>query len=141
MLGNQLLVELKRSFTVKNILLWLSIIILLPAIRFYTVKEGYQFFVPVELFQEMVSTIISLLFPALVIVIYLPTFLQEQKNNFIQYAHPRIPLNTYLLSKAITNALLTGLIAFLLIFLSFIFAVYIEPHLGIVAYYPIDEYT
>ncbi|MGP7819730.1 ABC transporter permease [Niallia sp. 01092] len=139
MLGNQLLIELKRAFTVKNLLLWIAIIIILPTIRFNMIREGYQFFDPIEVFQEMVSTIISLLFPALAIIIYLPSFLQEQRNNFILYTRTRIPLNTYLLSKVIINTCLTGLVTFLLIFLTFVFAVYVEPHLGIIDYSPIDE--
>ncbi|WP_232713502.1 hypothetical protein [Bacillus xiapuensis] len=139
MLGNQLLVELKRVYTVKNLLLWLAILILIPTIRFYSIKEGYQFFDPIEVFQEMMSTIISLLFPAIVITIYLPTFLQEQRNNFIPYTRTRIPLNIYLLSKGIINACLTALVTFLLIFLTFVFVVYIEPKLGIISYSSIDE--
>ncbi|WP_108306896.1 ABC transporter permease [Metalysinibacillus jejuensis] len=138
MLGNQLLVEMKRAFTIRNLLIWMGIIILLPAIRFYTIKEGYQFFEPIEVFQEMVSTIIPLLFPAIIIIIYLPLFLQELRNNFVLYTRPRIPLNTYLLSKIIVNAFLTGGIVFLLIFLPFIFVVYLEPHLGIIFYSPKD---
>ncbi|RFA32134.1 ABC transporter permease [Virgibacillus dokdonensis] len=141
MLGKQLLVECKRTCTVKNILIWIGIIILVPTLRFYTIKEGYQFFEPIEVFQEMVSTIIPLLFPALVIVIYLPTFLQEQRNNFISYTRTRIPLNAYLLSKALMNACLTGLVTFLLIFIPFVFAMYVEPNLEIIYYSPIDENT
>ncbi|MEW5596825.1 ABC transporter permease [Peribacillus frigoritolerans] len=141
MLGNQLLVELKRACTVKNLLVWVAIILLLPTIMFYTIKEGYQFFEPVEVFQKMVSIIIPLLFPALAIIIYLPTFMQEQRNNFIPYARTRIPLNTYLLSKGLINAYLTGLVTFLLIFISFVFVLYLEPNLGIIYYTPIDENT
>ncbi|WP_236611110.1 ABC transporter permease [Halalkalibacterium ligniniphilum] len=123
----------------KNLLLWAAILIVIPTIRFYTIKEGYQFSDPIEVFQEMVSTIISLLFPALAIIIYLPSFLQEQKNNFISYTRTRTSLNTYLLSKGIINACLTGIVMFLLVFLTFVFAVYVEPHLGIIYYSPIDE--
>lgn len=141
MLRNQLLVELKRACTVKNLLLWGAILVLIPTIRFSTIREGYQFFEPIEVFQEMVSAIIPLLFPALVIIIYLPTFLQEQKNNFIPYTRTRISLNTYLLSKSLINAFLTGFIIFLLIFLSFVFVVYVEPNLGIISYSPIDKNT
>lgn len=141
MLGNQLLVEMKRAFTIRNLLIWMGVIILLPALRFYTIKEGYQFFEPIEVFQETVSTIIPLLFPALIIIIYLPLFLQELRNNFVLYTRTRVPLNTYLLSKIIANALLTGCIVFLLIFIPFIFTIYLEPHLGIVSYSPKDAHS
>lgn len=141
MLKKQLVVEMKRTFTIRNLLVWLSIIIILPAVRFYGISEGYQFYKPIEVFQETVSAFIPLLFPALAIIIYLPSFLQEQKNNFIMYTRSRVPLKTYILSKGIINAFLTGLTMFLLIFSTFIFVVYLEPHLSIINYTPIDENT
>lgn len=139
MLKNQLLVEMKRSLTFRNLLIWLSIIVILPAVRFYVISEGYQFYKPIEVFQETVSAFVPLLFPALAIIIYLPSFLHEQRNNFILYTQSRIPLNTYILSKGIINAFLTGVVIFSLIFFTFIFVVYVEPHLGIIYYTPIDE--
>jgi hypothetical protein len=139
MLKKQLLVEVKRALTFRSLLIWLSIIVILPAVRFYIINDGYQFYKPIEVFQETVSAFVPLLFPALAIIIYLPSFLQEQKNNFIKYTQPRIPLNTYILSKGIINAFLTGIVIFLLVFFTFIFVVYIEPHLGIIYYTPIDE--
>jgi hypothetical protein len=141
MLVSQLMVELKRASNRKNLLVWCAILLVIPIIRFYTIKNGYQFFLPIEVFQEMVSTITPLLFPALVVIIYLPNFLQEQRNNFIPYTRSRIPLNTYLLSKGIINAGLTGAVMFLLIFLTFVFAVYVEPDLGMIYYSPIEKDT
>ena len=85
MLTTQLWIEFKRAITIKNILIWLSIITLIPLVSFYPIREGYMFFKSVEVFQEMVGRIIPLIFPVLVIIIYLPNFLQEQKNNFITY--------------------------------------------------------
>lgn len=139
MLRNQLFVELKRAYTIKNLLIWIAIIVLLPIIRFHMIKDGYQFFEPIEVFQETVSMLISLIFPALVIIIYLPSFIQEQRNNFITYSRVRIPLNTYILSKGLTNAFLTGLVTFLLIFLPFVFVLYVEPYIGIINYTTIDD--
>ena len=134
MLHNQLVVELKRAFTKRNVFLWLSVIVLLPTIRFHMIRNGYQFYEPVEVFQETVSGIIPLLFPVIAIIIYLPSFLQEQRNNFITYTRTRVPLRIYIMSKALMNALLTGMVTFLLIFIPFIFIVYVEKHLGIINY-------
>ncbi|WP_075039470.1 ABC transporter permease [Anoxybacillus sp. MB8] len=134
MLRNQLVVELKRALTKKNILLWLSIIIFLPASRFYMISKGYQFFEPVEVFQETISGIIPLLFPVIVIIVYLPSFLQEQRNKFIPYTRPRIPLHIYVTSKGFVNAFFTGVVTFLLVFIPFVFIVYVEKHLGIIHY-------
>jgi hypothetical protein len=139
MLGKQLLVEIKRAVTLRNLLIWLAIIILVPAVRFYTIRNGYEFYEPIEVFQETVSSFIPLLFPALTIIIFLPSFLQEQRNNFIFYTRPRIPLTTYLLSKGLVNACLTGIVTFFLIFIPFLFIQYIEPSLGIIHYTPKDQ--
>jgi hypothetical protein len=50
----------------------------------------------------------------------------------------RIPLATYLFSKLVVNAILSFLIAFLMVFVPFIFSMYIEPVLDIVHLYPAD---
>ncbi|KPC97190.1 hypothetical protein LR69_04595 [Geobacillus sp. BCO2] len=100
----------------KNLLLWFSMIVLLPAIRFFMISKGYEFYKPVEVFQETVSGIIPLLFPAIAMIVYLPSFLQEQRNHFIAYTRPRVPLHIYIMSKGLMNALLTGAVTFLLTF-------------------------
>ncbi|BBW97136.1 ABC transporter permease [Geobacillus icigianus] len=140
MLHHQLMVELKRALTKKNILFWLGLIVLLPTARFYMVKDGYQFYKPIEVFHETVSGIIPLLFPVIAIIIYLPSFLQEQRNKFITYTRTRVPLHTYIISKGLINALLTGLVIFLLIFLPFVFIVYFEQKLGIIHYNSSNEH-
>ncbi|WP_312475263.1 ABC transporter permease [Neobacillus sp.] len=136
MLKSQLMIELKKSITITNLLIWAIIIILIPAISFFHYKNGYMFSNKIELFQSIVSGFIPLLFPVIVIFIFLQKFTQELKNNYITYVQPRIPKKIYLLSKGITNALLTALVTFMMIFIPFIFAVYIEPKLGIIKYVP-----
>ncbi|MCO0601382.1 ABC transporter permease [Peribacillus butanolivorans] len=139
MLQNQLSVELKRAYTEKNLYIWLSIIFVLPLISYFSMMQGYIYHERIELFQSLFSTFIPLLFPVLTIIIYLPNFLYEQKNNIISYTKPRVSLRIYLLSKGLINAFLTGFITFLMIFISFIFARYIEPNLGIIDYFPIPS--
>ncbi|WP_085505171.1 ABC transporter permease [Thalassobacillus devorans] len=141
MLANQFSVELKRAFTWKRVLLWLSIIFLLPLLRFFMIKDGYQFFEKQEVFQEMVSAIIPLVFPVLIIMVYLPSFLHEKRNNFITYTRTRVEVSKYLLSKGMVNALLTGAVVFFMMLFAFIFAFYIEPAIGMIYYYPMDEYS
>lgn len=137
MLTGQLWIELKRAIKIKNILKWLIIILVIPISSFYPVIEGIYYFYSVEVFQQMVGLFIPLVFPVLVVFIYLPDFVQEQKNNFITYTRPRIPLNLYILSKGLMNAFLTGFILFLMVFFSFVFAVFIEPnYLQIIAFSP-----
>ncbi|MBM7697356.1 hypothetical protein JOD44_002513 [Salimicrobium jeotgali] len=132
-------VELKRTLIRKTSLLIAAMVILLPALKFYSIYDSYIFYKPMEVFHETISTIIPLLFPAIIVVLYLPMFIQEQRNNFIKYTTPRVPLHTYLTSKGITNVLVTGISTFLLIFLPFLFVFYIEPSLDIVTYNQIEQ--
>ena len=88
------------------------------------------------MFHQIISGYIPLLFPVILIIVYLIDFTKEQKNNFITYTRARITLTTYILSKGLTNAIITGLNIFLMIFLSFVFAVYIEPN-----YIKVIDYT
>lgn len=106
----------------------------LPTISFFSMIHGYIFHEPIELFQSIISAFIPLLFPVFILIIYLPDLWYEQKNNFISYTQPRVSLRIYILSKGLINAFLTCFITFLMIFLSFVFARYIEPNLGIINY-------
>ncbi|MGG1218217.1 ABC transporter permease [Priestia endophytica] len=142
MLIGQLYLEFKRAFTTKNILSWLCIVVLLPLICFFPVMQGYIFFSPVEVFQEILGGIMPLIFPVLIIIIYLPDFWQEQRNNFITYTRPRIPLNEYILSKGLINAVFTGGIIFLMLFFSYTLVEFIEPHfLQFIKYETPSEYN
>lgn len=137
MLTGQLWIEFKRSITRINLLKWLFIIFIIPLISFFPISRGYYFFHPVELFQGMVGLFIPLIFPVLVVFIYLPNFLQEQKNHFITYTRPRISLNHYILNKGIMNAFITGFTVLSMMLFSYIFALFIEPNLlHIVNYSP-----
>ncbi|MCM3364911.1 MULTISPECIES: ABC transporter permease [Bacillaceae] len=139
MLNRQLRTEFKRSINSKNLLKWLIIILIIPLSSFYPIRTGYLYYSSVEVFQEMVGLIIPMIFPVLVVFIYLPNFVLEQKNNFITYTRSRIPINQYILSKGLMNAFLTGTIIFLMVFFSFVFAVYIEPNiLHVISLTPAD---
>lgn len=129
-----MIAELKRVMTVKNVFVWLTISVLLPLITFISKMNSYVFLKPIDVFYTMLDEFIPLLFPVLVIVIYLISFSHEQKNHFILVTRPRVPLNVYILSKGLINGFLTGAVIFFMVFLSFIFALYIEPHLHIIDY-------
>ncbi|MED4170589.1 ABC transporter permease [Priestia megaterium] len=128
MLIAQLCLEFKRAMNVKNILTWLFIILILPLIAFFPISQGYIFFSPIEVFQEILGGFIPLIFPVLAIIIYLPIFRKEQKDNFITYTRPRVSLSSYILSKGIINAVFTGLIIFLMLLFSYVFVQFIEPN-------------
>lgn len=140
MLKHQLYVELKRANTKRNLIIWAGIIILLPFIRFISIKDAYQFFEPIEVFQELNASILPLLFPAIVVFLYLPSFIDEIKNNFIQHTRSRIHLYTYLLSKGLMNAFICGAVMFVMVFFSFLFSLYAVPNMNMVEFHQAGTY-
>lgn len=136
MLRHLVITEIKSSVTIRNVLVW-SLLILIPfIIRFLTIKQGYVFYESSEVFEEIISGFIPMLFPILLLAIYITSFVNEQKNNYLIYTKTRVWTPTYIVSKGIVNGILCFIIAFLMIFVPFIFAIYIEPLLGIVQFYP-----
>jgi len=138
---NQIKKELTQAMTKQNMFLYLSIILLIPCIQFALVYDSYQFFTPEEVFEESVSILPAMLFPVLAILVYIPSFISEYKNNFLTYTRTRVHLKDYLMAKGIVNALLSGVVLFLMIFITYLFVRFIEPLVGLVQYTPISEST
>ncbi|AMQ19829.1 ABC transporter permease [Geobacillus stearothermophilus] len=136
MLGHQVKVEFVRVFTWRQCIVWAALVLVLPVIQFMLIKDGYVYYRQLDLFLRLNSNFVPLLFPIIMVLVYSISFPSEQKNHFIPYVRIRIPLTTYFLSKLIVNAILSFLIAFLIVFVPFIFSMYIEPYLGIVRFYP-----
>ncbi len=59
-----------QVFTVKRCVLYLLIILGLPVLQFSFIYEGYQFFLPIEVFEETLSGTIPMLFPVLAVLIF-----------------------------------------------------------------------
>lgn len=134
MLNYQLKVELKKSFTLKRITTWMSIIFIPIILKFFMIIEGYTFFRSVEFFQELISGFIPMLFPILMLLIYANNYIIEKKHNFSLYTRTRVWFPTYIQAKIIVNAGLAFFISFFLIFLPFVFIMYVEPHFSIINY-------
>ncbi|MEH7383718.1 ABC transporter permease [Bacillus sp. JJ1533] len=127
-------VEWKKALTLNKILLCLAIIFIPTTVQFYYVKTGYAFYRPVEVHTEIIGGVIALLFPVFFLVIYSNSYANEIKDNFITYMKSRTKLSDYLLGKGIVNAILSFIVAFAMVFVSFVFIVYIEPSLQIIHY-------
>ncbi|MGX4667945.1 ABC transporter permease [Cerasibacillus sp. JNUCC 74] len=131
MIFQQVKNEFKKTITLPHILLWTIFILLLPTIKYIQIINGYVFYRQLDIFLRVNSDFIPLLFPLLVILVYTTNFIGEQKNNYLTYVCPRIPLNKYFYSKLIVNGCLSFTVAFLMIFIPFVFIMYIEPLLNI----------
>ncbi|WJY26567.1 ABC transporter permease [Sporosarcina trichiuri] len=134
MLNQQIVIELKKALSYNRLLIRLFIIGLPILIQFFIIKNGYTFSSSIEVFQRLLSGFLPMIFPLLMILIYADSLVIERKENYLLYTRTRIWLPTYLLSKGIVNALLAFVISFILIFSTFLFAVYIEPGFSFIQY-------
>ena len=140
-MSQQIKLMWSQAFSMKRCILYLLIILGLPALQFSFIYEGYQFFLPIEVFQETISGAIPMLFPILAVLIFLPIFIAEYKDNYLTYVRTRASLKDYLLAVGIVNALLTGLILFLMTIVTFLLIHYVEPLFAFVDYWSLSEKT
>lgn len=138
MLTHQIKLEIKKTISWNQLLFWLFLISALPSIKFYLIKDDYVYFRQIEVFLRINSDFVPILFPLLVVIIYAYRFIGEQKNNFLIYVNSRISIEKYLKAKLITNAILSFIVSFLIVFVPFIFIMYIEPLFNIITIYPED---
>lgn len=139
MISHQIKLELKKSATWKQVVLWTILIVPLPVIKFLMIDEGYTYYRQIEVFLRVNSDFLPLLFPLLIITAYTPRFIGEQKNNFLVYVKSRISLRNYYYSKLFVNGFISFFIAFLCVFIPFVFVLYIEPYFNIITIYPNDD--
>lgn len=75
-------------------------------------------------------------FPIVAVLVFVASFSGEVKNRFLTYTRMRRPILETVCIKLTANVILTFSFFFVLIFISFLFAYYVEPHLGIAKYEP-----
>src|SRR5699024_1923249 len=77
---------------------------------------------------------IALLFPILLVPLFAGSYANEKKDNFLLYVKPRVKLTDYVLAKGLVNGIFTIIVAFLMIFIPFLFIEYFDPVLNIIQY-------
>lgn len=82
---HHLSLELKRALSLKKVIIWLLILLVPSFIQFSIVSNGYVFYRPIEVFQEMISNFIPLLFPLFMLVIYSNSIAVERHSNYLLY--------------------------------------------------------
>jgi hypothetical protein len=128
-------IELKKALSIKFFIISM-ILIFGPLIVVTPIINGsYSFFRPIEVHSQLISSsAISLLFPIFLVALYANSYANEKKENFLLYVKPRTNISKYVLAKGLVNAFLTFLVAFLMIFIPFVFVQYIDLALGIIQY-------
>lgn len=122
---------LNRRFIIYSLaLIFLPLIIILPIIN-----GSYVFHRAIDVHAQLLTkSPIPLLFPLLLVQLYAGSYANEKKDNYLQYVRPRTIISKYVLAKGIVNAFLTFLVAFLMIFVPFLFIQYIDPMIGYIYY-------
>lgn len=128
-------IEFKKALSIKFLIVSL-ILIILPLIVVLPIINGtYTFFEPIEVHAQLISSsAIALLFPIFLIPLNAGSYANEKKNNFLLYVKPRTMLSNYVIAKGLVNAIVTFAVAFLMIFIPFVFIQYIDPALNIIQY-------
>lgn len=128
-------IELKKALSIK--LFIVSMVLILGPLIIVTpiINGSYLFFRPIEVHSELInSSAISLLFPILLVILYANSYVNEKRENFLLYVKPRTNISKYILAKGLVNAIVTFIVAFLMIYIPFVFVQYIDPALGIIQY-------
>ncbi|MFB7305265.1 ABC transporter permease [Heyndrickxia sporothermodurans] len=128
-------IELKKALSIKffivsMVLIFGPLIVITPIIN-----GSYSFFRPIEVHAQLISSSsISLLFPIFLVALYANSYANEKEENFLLYVKPRTNISKYVLAKGFVNATVTFIVAFLMIFIPFVFVQYIDPALSIIQY-------
>lgn len=127
--------ELKKALSLKLILFSMALIFL-PLIIVIPIMNGsYIFFEPLEVHSQLFSSsAIALLFPILLVPLFAGSYANEKKDNFLLYVKPRVKLTDYILAKGLVNGIVTLVVAFLMIFIPFLFIEYLDPILNMIQY-------
>lgn len=127
--------EFRNIVTLKFIIVWF-LLILAPIIYTLLTVKQYSLIDRLDLYELNLSTILPLLFPLIVVLIYLANFSGEITNSFLSYTRLRVDIKQYLKTKLIANNIIVFIIMFSFVFIPFLFAFYIEPSFGMVTFEP-----
>lgn len=119
-----------RFFLFSMVLIFLPLIVVIPIIN-----GSYQFFRPLEVHSQLLSSsAIALLFPILLVPLFSGSYANEKKNNFLLYVKPRVRLTDYLFAKGLVNGIVTLIVVFSMIFIPFMFIKYLDLFFNVIQY-------
>ncbi|ETT56618.1 hypothetical protein C162_00328 [Paenibacillus sp. FSL R7-269] len=134
MLG-EVIREVRSKLTLKLLFFWIAITAALISFAVYR-SHNYQLRDSLEYFSFILNGALPITFPILAVLVYVASFSGEVNHRFLVYTRMRRPIIETIYIKLTANIILTCLFFFSLIFISFLFAYYIEPYLGIADYDP-----
>ncbi|WP_438350490.1 ABC transporter permease [Paenibacillus sp. FA6] len=127
--------EVRCKLTPMFLFLWIFTTVALISVAVYR-SQGYQLRDSQDYFTFTLNGVLPITFPIIAVLVYATSFSGEVSNRYLTYTRMRRPIMETLYIKLTANIVLTCLFFFMLIFIPFLFAYYIEPHLGIAKYDP-----
>ncbi|WP_256846953.1 ABC transporter permease [Paenibacillus sp. Pae108] len=134
-LKHLLAIELKKRLSIKVVMISLAFIFLPLLVGLPLINGAYVFFRPIEVHSRLFETsAISLLFPALLVPLLASSYAKEKKDHFLSYVQPRTDLSDYVVAKGLASAIVAFVVAFLMIFIPFLFIQYVDPLFNMIQY-------
>ena len=96
-----------------------------PLLQLFILRIDRCFVTPLRFFHSMLHDSISVFFPLFLLLVYPILYSDELKNSYLCYVHPRMCLLRYHRQKLIVSAIIGFGYAFLLVFLTYLFAMYV----------------
>ncbi|ASA24742.1 hypothetical protein B9T62_30685 [Paenibacillus donghaensis] len=127
--------EVRSKLTPIFLFLWMLTTIALISFAVYR-SRAWDFRDSLEYFTFILNGALPITFPIIAVLVYVASFSEEVNNRFLVYTRMRRSIMGTVYIKLTANIILTCLFFFSLTFISFLFAYYIEPHLGIANYDP-----
>lgn len=131
--------EILNSFNRKLVGFTLLILLFPTFYGLYRVRE-YSFIDWLGFYSYIVGTYIPLVFPIIVMGLYLPRVFNRVNDRFFIYMRVRKDTKEILYTQFISNAILVFIVTFLMAFIPLVFLLYAEPLFGIVKYAPESAY-
>jgi hypothetical protein len=110
-------------------------LLVLPSLYGMSASDGYALSGPADLFALILGGALPLVFPLLAAAVYAVPFSNQLSNRFLLYTRPRIDIRRNLAAKALANLVLAFGVFFLVAFVPFLWAFFIEPSLGLAGPY------
>ncbi|ASA25908.1 ABC transporter permease [Paenibacillus donghaensis] len=127
--------EVRSKITPKFLILSLLLIVAIISSAVYR-SQNYELRDGLNFFTFTLDGTLPISFPIITVLVYAASFSEEVHHRFLTYTRMRRPIIETIYIKLIANVILTCLFFFILVYVCFTFAYYIEPLLGIAKYDP-----
>ncbi len=114
---------------------FVAALLVLPSLFGTVISDGYALSGSADFFTLVMAGVLPLIFPLLAVAVYAVPFSDQLSNRYLVYTRIRIDIRRNLATKALANLILAFIVFFLVAFIPFLWAFFIEPSLGVINEY------